>query len=134
MTMNLQLKCFFFSLSSCSAITEVPTASDAVASIASSDKYCGRLMSKEFGNSPFQKCLEKIGIASDEQFTMCVTDLSLYYGKGTKHLEKAICNNLDSFALQCAENGIPVDWRSDELCRKYIIIIYPAHYLLEQSS
>jgi hypothetical protein len=34
--MNLKLKCFFYSVTSCSAITEVPEVSDDVASIASS--------------------------------------------------------------------------------------------------
>jgi hypothetical protein len=39
-------------------------------------------------------------------------------------LEKAVCNNLESFALHCEEYDVTVDWRNDELCRKYIIVIY----------
>jgi hypothetical protein len=76
------------------------------------------------GTSPFHKCLETKGISPDEQHDMCVTDVSLYYGKNTNDLEKAVCNNLESFALQCEEKDVTVDWRNNELCRKYIIVIY----------
>jgi hypothetical protein len=123
-SMDLKLKCFFYSVTSCSAITEVPEVSDDVASIASSEEYCGHLVMKVNGTSPFQKCLETKGISPDEQYDMCVTDVSLYYGKNTNDLEKAVCNNLESFALHCEEYDVTVDWRNDELCRKYIIVIY----------
>jgi hypothetical protein len=122
--MDLKLKCFFYSVTSCSAITEVPEVSDDVPSIASSEEYCGHLVMKVNGTSPFQKCLETKGISPDEQYDMCVTDVSLYYGNNTNDLEKAVCNNLESFALHCEEYDVTVDWRNDELCRKYIIVIY----------
>jgi hypothetical protein len=62
-----------------------------------------------------QKCLETKGISPDEQYDMCVTDVSLYYGKNTNDLEKAVCNNLESFALHCEEYGVTVDWTGGEL-------------------
>lgn len=123
-SVDLKLKCFFFSVTSCSAITEVPEVSDEEATIASSVEYCGHLVMKENGTSPFQKCLETKDISPDEQYNMCVTDVSLYYGKNINDLEKAVCNNLGSFALQCEEKDVTVDWRNDELCRKYIITVH----------
>jgi hypothetical protein len=52
--------------------TEVPEVSDDVASIASSEEYCGHLVMKVNGTSPFQKCLETKGISPDEQYDMCI--------------------------------------------------------------
>jgi hypothetical protein len=46
------------------------------------------------GTSPFQKCLETKGISPDEQYDMCVTDVSLYYDKNTNDLEKAVCKDI----------------------------------------
>ncbi|XP_052094934.1 zonadhesin-like [Mytilus californianus] len=100
----------------CGVLSEIPATTSAVEVIASAPEYCGHLILKENGTSPFQKCLESSSIQADKYYSMCVSDVSLYYNTNNNDLEKAVCDNLESFALHCAEEAIAVNWRSDEFC------------------
>lgn len=102
----------------CGVLSEIPATTGAMNEIAKAPEYCGYLILKENGTSPFQECLESATIQADKHYNMCVSDVSLYYNTNNNDLGKAVCDNLESFALRCAEESFAVNWRTDSFCRK----------------
>ena len=97
-------------------MSEIPATTGDINKIAKNPEFCGYLILKENGTSPFQECLQSSNIQADKHYNMCVSDVSLYYN--TNNLGKAVCDNLESFALRCAEESFAVNWRADAFCRK----------------
>ena len=66
-------------------------------------KICGSL--KRF---PFKDCNLKVDITN--YYRLCVLDRCWNDG--------AECLQLAAYALECSKNGVVIEWRSPELCRK----------------
>ena len=89
-----------------------------MAALSPTNQYCG-LITDPLG--PFAECIASFPKMALEFFASCKYDTCASEGN-PEMVMKTRCMSLEAFAEECAEQGVPLKWRTPSLCRMYILI------------
>ena len=88
-------------------------------------EFCGAILDKK---GVFAKCINQNNDMAKEFFESCKFDVCANE-KDNDVLKRMKCMSLEAFAEECEERGVPVKWRSAQLCREF-----PPHLSLSLSG
>lgn len=81
--------------------------------------HCNLLNPENKQFSKFEKCVTADIERAMETYDACIIDFCAFHD--TPDVEKYVCEGLEGYASQCQTMGIPINWRSDKICRTLII-------------
>lgn len=99
--------------------------SDEQNTVFGTDIFCGLIRN---ASGPFNHCISGGFVNVAEFYDSCIMDACAYVE--SRDMSEVICNALEDFAEECEENGYRVTWRSDDVCRKCILLYWDPYAII----